>query len=111
MFAFAKGAGVFAEAGPEAIMPLTRTANGKLGVMAVGGGGGAGLSATSGGGAAQISVSVTLNSDGSSKTETNTPGLEQFGKDIGAFVDTRYRKLLSMDLRPDGAIGRAMIRR
>lgn len=38
MFAFAKGAGVFAEAGPEAIMPLTRTANGKLGVMAVGGG-------------------------------------------------------------------------
>uniref|UniRef100_UPI002E808DAB phage tail tape measure protein n=1 Tax=Pseudomonas sp. Z13 TaxID=2983409 RepID=UPI002E808DAB len=74
-------------------------------------GGGAGLSATSGGGAAQISVSVTLNSDGSSKTETNTPGLEQFGKDIGAFVDTRYRKLLSMDLRPDGAIGRAMIRR
>ena len=40
MFAFAKGAGVFAEAGPEAIMPLTRTANGKLGVMAVGGGGG-----------------------------------------------------------------------
>lgn len=74
-------------------------------------GGGAGLSAMSGGGATQISVSVTLNSDGSSKTETNTPGLEQFGKDIGAFVDTRYRKLLSMDLRPDGAIGRAMIRR
>ncbi|MCF5101079.1 phage tail tape measure protein [Pseudomonas proteolytica] len=74
-------------------------------------GGGAGLSGISGAGAAQISVSVTLNSDGSSKTETNTPGLEQFGKDIGAFVDTRYRKLLSMDLRPDGAIGRAMIRR
>jgi len=74
-------------------------------------GGGAGLSGMSGAGAAQISVSVTLNSDGSNKTETNTLGIEQFGKDIGAFVDTRYRKLLSMDLRPDGAIGRAMIRR
>lgn len=32
--------GVMGEAGPEAIMPLTRTASGKLGVAAVGGGGG-----------------------------------------------------------------------
>ena len=31
-FAFAKGAGVFGEAGPEAIMPLTRASNGSLGV-------------------------------------------------------------------------------
>lgn len=30
-FAFAKGAGVFGEAGPEAIMPLTRTSDGSLG--------------------------------------------------------------------------------
>ena len=37
LFAFAKGAGVFGEAGPEAIMPLTRAANGSLGVRAVGG--------------------------------------------------------------------------
>ena len=36
LFAFAKGAGVFAEAGPEAIMPLTRAADGSLGVLAVG---------------------------------------------------------------------------
>ncbi|EFN5724701.1 TPA: phage tail tape measure protein [Escherichia coli] len=36
LFAFAKGAGVFAEAGPEAIMPLTRAPDGSLGVRAVG---------------------------------------------------------------------------
>jgi lambda family phage tail tape measure protein len=36
-FAFAKGAGIFAEAGPEAIMPLTRAADGSLGVRAIGG--------------------------------------------------------------------------
>lgn len=36
--------GVMGEAGDEAIMPLTRTANGKLGVSAVGGGGGVNLS-------------------------------------------------------------------
>lgn len=34
MFAFAKGAGIFAEAGPEAIMPLSRDASGRLGVKA-----------------------------------------------------------------------------
>ncbi|WP_334285125.1 phage tail tape measure protein [Escherichia coli] len=35
-FAFAKGAGLMGEAGPEAIMPLTRAADGSLGVRAVG---------------------------------------------------------------------------
>lgn len=37
LFAFAKGAGVFGEAGPEAIMPLTRSSDGSLGVRMVGG--------------------------------------------------------------------------
>lgn len=35
MFAFAKGAGLMGEAGPEAIMPLTRAADGSLGVRAL----------------------------------------------------------------------------
>ncbi|EFO8356660.1 phage tail tape measure protein [Salmonella enterica] len=39
-FAFAKGAGVMGEAGPEAILPLRRGADGKLGVVAASGGGG-----------------------------------------------------------------------
>lgn len=37
LFAFAKGAGVFGEAGPEAIMPLRRGPDGRLGVSAHGG--------------------------------------------------------------------------
>ncbi|KEY45386.1 phage tail tape measure protein [Citrobacter amalonaticus] len=40
LFAFAKGAGVFGEAGPEAIMPLTRTPDGNLGVRMMGAQGG-----------------------------------------------------------------------
>ncbi|ECE6502984.1 phage tail tape measure protein [Salmonella enterica subsp. salamae] len=36
LFAFAKGAGVFGEAGPEAIMPLAKTTDGTLGVRALG---------------------------------------------------------------------------
>ncbi|MDI7387500.1 phage tail tape measure protein [Cronobacter dublinensis] len=49
-FAFAKGAGVMGEAGPEAIMPLTRDATGRLGVKALGSGtqGGAGVSVSIG---------------------------------------------------------------
>ena len=39
-FAFAKGAGVMGEAGPEAILPLRRGADGKLGVVADIGGSG-----------------------------------------------------------------------
>jgi len=38
MFPLASGAAIAGEAGPEAVMPLTRTANGKLGVEATGGG-------------------------------------------------------------------------
>ncbi|ELR4770363.1 phage tail tape measure protein [Salmonella enterica] len=38
-FAFARGAAVMGEVGPEAILPLRRGANGKLGVVAAGSGG------------------------------------------------------------------------
>jgi lambda family phage tail tape measure protein len=40
IFPFAKGAGLMGEAGPEAIMPLTRTSGGQLGVRALSGGSG-----------------------------------------------------------------------
>lgn len=42
MFAFASGAGLMGEAGPEAILPLARGGDGKLGVVSQGGAGGAG---------------------------------------------------------------------
>lgn len=61
MFAFAKGAGVMGEAGPEAIMPLSRGKDGKLGVKASGGG-------------VQINQNITLNSDGSSQQSESTTG-------------------------------------
>ncbi|MEI4470920.1 phage tail tape measure protein [Frigidibacter sp. MR17.24] len=38
LFPFANGTGLMGEAGPEAILPLARAANGKLGVQAQGGG-------------------------------------------------------------------------
>ena len=93
-FAFAKGAGVMGEAGPEAIMPLTRAADGSLGVRAVSGG-------SSDGAAPQ--VFITINSDGSTASQSSG-GLEKFGKSVGNFVRDEYRKLIQADLRPGGAI-------
>lgn len=62
LFAFAKGAGIFAEAGPEAILPLHRGPDGSLGVMAAGAGGGRGESSITFGGITQhIQVSGQAN--------------------------------------------------
>lgn len=97
VFAFAKGAGVFGEAGPEAIMPLTRASNGSLGVRAVGDSTG-----QSSGGVAPV-VYITIQGDGNTSTQTSG-GWEQFGKEIGSFVDQRYRKLVNADMRPGAPI-------
>lgn len=69
MFAFAKGAGIFAEAGPEAIMPLTRTAGGELGVRALGGGGGG---ASGGNTESKMEVTININRDGSGDATADT---------------------------------------
>ena len=98
-FAFAKGAGLMGEAGPEAIMPLKRGADGSLGVRMVG----ANQQAMS------AAPQVTIHIDGSGNTATQaTVGYEQFGADIGRYVDQRYRTLRDRDLRPGGTIQRAI---
>ena len=97
--AFNGGAGVMGEAGPEAIMPLARSSDGSLGVRMVGGGGSGG-----------VIVYVNIASDGSVESSTNSdsPKAQQFGKELGDFVDNRYRTLLSRDLKDGGAIKNAM---
>ncbi|WP_431644346.1 phage tail tape measure protein [Enterobacter asburiae] len=101
MFAFAKGgAGIMGEAGPEAIMPLTRAPDGSLGVRAVGGGGGQSLSSAP-------QVYITIDGNGNTSTQTS-PGLEQFGAEVGKFVDQRYKQNVMRDIRPGGDIWNAM---
>lgn len=60
-FAFAKGAGLMGEAGPEAIMPLTRAADGSLGVRMVGDSG----SMATGGGGVQQNITQVFQINGS----------------------------------------------
>lgn len=56
-FAFAKGAGLMGEAGPEAIMPLTRSADGSLGVRVTG-------AQTSPAGSGEIHITQHINVSG-----------------------------------------------
>ncbi|ENZ7523712.1 phage tail tape measure protein, partial [Klebsiella pneumoniae] len=98
-FAFAKGAGVFGEAGPEAIMPLTRAGDGSLGVRAVGGVQNAGASEGP-------KVYITIEGG---NTSTQAPsGFEQFGQQIGSFVEKKYRELMAQDMRPGGMVWNAV---
>lgn len=98
-FAFAKGAGVMGEAGPEAIMPLTRAADGSLGVRAVNSG--------AAGGDTTPKVYITIDSSGNTSTQAPA-GLEQFGSDVGRYVDQRYKQNVMRDIRPGGDIWNAM---
>ncbi|MFK3912042.1 phage tail tape measure protein [Enterobacter cancerogenus] len=98
-FAFAKGAGVMGEAGPEAIMPLTRAADGSLGVRAVNSG--------AAGGDTAPKVYITIDSNGNTTTQAPA-GLEQFGNDVGRYVDQRYKQNVMRDIRPGGDIWNAM---
>ncbi|WP_432593425.1 phage tail tape measure protein [Stenotrophomonas maltophilia] len=94
LFAFAKGAGVFGEAGPEAIMPLRRGPDGRLGVAAHG----------AGSGASQVSVSVVVNSDGSTDVSADTPVWQQIGKQVGQLIDMKINEAQIRSMKDGGAM-------
>jgi lambda family phage tail tape measure protein len=90
LFPFANGGaigtGLMGEAGPEAIMPLTRGANGKLGVMAAGGG--------------TTNVVVNVDASGGSTTQGKDDNANQLGKVIAAAVQQE----LVRQKRPGGLL-------
>ncbi|MDF4005323.1 phage tail tape measure protein [Luteibacter sp. PPL552] len=96
LFAFAKGAGVFAEAGPEAIMPLTRTSDGKLGVRSSGG---------SGGGDVLFDIDVTVNADGSGSASSQGD-YQQFGAQMGSVIQASVQRELQRAMAPGGQLWR-----
>ena len=99
-FGMANGkTGIMGEAGEEAIMPLTRTSSGKLGVMAMGGG-------SSGG--TQINVEVHIDGDGNASSSSDDPGYDLFGKELATFVEQKYQELRTKDMRQGGVINKAI---
>ena len=87
LFPMAKGAGLMGEAGPEAIMPLKRLANGRLGVEAGGGGGN------------NIVVNVNVE-DGQSQVSGDPGSAGALGKVIANAV----RNELVVQKRPGGLL-------
>jgi len=91
-FRFASGAGIFGEAGPEAIMPLKRGADGKLGVASQGAG--------------NVVVNVINNGEGQAKTEKRSDGR---GGSIIDVVIEQVRGAIASDIsRGSGPVPAAM---
>jgi lambda family phage tail tape measure protein len=101
LFAFAKGAGVFGEAGPEAIMPLTRAADGSLGVRALG----SGTADTQSGGVTNITVNV--NRDGSASVESDTAMGVQAAQALRSTMIAVYKEQEAKSASYGGAIFKA----
>jgi len=59
-------------------------------------------------GSSGVIVQINIEKSGNATTTSDTPALNQFGSEIGKFVEQKYRELLAKDLRPNGQIGRSM---
>lgn len=101
-FSSSGGPGVMGEAGPEAIMPLTRGSDGSLGVRAQ-----VDLSGLQQQGSA-VQVNIQIDGQGNTTSSASQPGYSSFGSEVGQFVDQRYRQLISQDLQPGGDIWKTM---
>lgn len=86
---FANG-GVFAEAGPEAVMPLTRMGNGKLGVASSGNGG--------------VNISIYNQASQDTEVDQNVRKNDSGGYDIEFFI----RKVMMNDLANNGPFTQGM---
>ena len=84
LFPFAKGVGLMGEAGPEAIVPLKRGRDGKLGIAG-------------GGGATTVNVSVDAKG---TKVEGDGKQMAQLGRMIGAAIEMELAK----QKRPGGLL-------
>ncbi|MDX7988765.1 phage tail tape measure protein [Xenorhabdus sp. 12] len=97
LFKFAKGGGVMGEAGPEAILPLKRGTDGKLGVQAT----------SNSGNQTFNTVHIVIHTDGTHDTKTSR-GMESAGQDIAKFVDQRFKFLLHKSLNQGGELSVAI---
>lgn len=91
---FAKG-GVFGEAGPEAIMPLTRDSAGRLGVRAQGGGGSQ----------PQVNIDIYVDNKGNASSTTSGDGSDA-ARALGKEIEAKVTEVLVRASRSDGLLGR-----
>ena len=92
-FAFANGGGVMGEAGPEAILPLKRGANGKLGVVA----------GNAGGVSPVFNNTIILQSDATATSKTSG-GNDAMNQAVMKMLDKFCQEKLINALRPGGLL-------
>ncbi len=94
-FAHAGGLGVMGEAGPEAIMPLMRGANGKLGVAVHNG------KNRQAGMYNNITISVNVENG---NAESSVESQQAQGRQLGESLDASVRAVLAREMRPGGML-------
>lgn len=92
-FMFAKGAGVMGEAGPEAILPLKRGSDGKLGVV------------SRGGGDIIVNTNVTVDSNGNTQSQTGDASQDS-ARQLGKIIETKVKEVLVSESRQGGQLWR-----
>lgn len=90
--------GQMGEAGPEAIVPLTKTADGSLGVTMKGMG-------SDNSGPIALSTHITINNDGSASTTTSSTGVQQEqAKALAQTMENVARQAIYKEMQQGGAI-------
>lgn len=102
-FEFAKGAGVFGEAGAEAIMPLKRGPDGILGVRADVPRWAPQPAAAAGGSEVNVITSIQVMGDGS-VNETKDTGNNDSARMLGDMISSQTKAIIARELRPGGLI-------
>ncbi|MBR0573682.1 MULTISPECIES: phage tail tape measure protein [Pasteurellaceae] len=96
-FSHAGGLGVLGEAGPEAIMPLTRGANGKLGVQVYGGN----KANNTAGQINNIEISVNVNGQ---ETQSSSQSQAAEGKRLAESLEFAIKSVLQKEMRAGGML-------
>jgi len=58
--------------------------------------------------AGDVRVTIVINSDGGADVSSNTPGLEQFGQEMGRIAEAKYREMETRSISQGGNINRAI---
>ncbi|WNL45961.1 hypothetical protein RKE25_21545 [Dyella sp. BiH032] len=98
LFPMATGTGLMGEAGPEAIMPLARGPDGRLGVRSSRGD-------SSGGVNNQISITVNVGSNGNAQSDTQAQS-DDAGRQLAAMVEGKVKEVMAREQRQGGILWR-----
>ena len=98
LFPMATGTGLMGEAGPEAIMPLARGPDGRLGVRSSRGGSAGGVNN-------QISITVNVGGNGNAQSDTQAQS-DDAGRQLAAMVESKVKEVMTREQRQGGILWR-----